>query len=116
MPSYVLRVLCREELKTDYDSVAPSYCCWQGVLCCHEHSIYSDAITNQPCDHYAVMMLQLRAANLTNHLHLILPELRVLHRYVSVRVLHMCGLLGLAWGAFCCTCAALRVLHRCRLL
>lgn len=63
----------------------PAYCCWDGVLCCHEHSIYTDA-RRVPCTQGSVSMLQLRAGNLTREFQRVMPQLETLHRY---------GLLGL---------------------
>ena len=61
----------------------PSYCCWEGVHCCHEHSIYVAALRT-PCRQYSVFILALRAGNLTNSLGPVMPQLTTLHRHGMV--------------------------------
>lgn len=69
------------------DRLVPSYCCWEGVLCCHEHSIYATTADSGACAHYSVFMLQLRAGNLTQTMTpAVMGHLQTLHSY---------GLIGL---------------------
>jgi hypothetical protein len=60
----VLRTHQRRQAAGVPNEAMPSYCCWEGVFCCLEHSIYA-ASAATPCDRYSVAMLQLRGANIT---------------------------------------------------
>lgn len=73
---------CRD-LEGEASSVMPSYCCWEGVHCCHEHSIYVDALKT-PCRQYSVFILALRAGNLTRSLGPVMPQLATLHQHGMV--------------------------------
>jgi hypothetical protein len=74
--------MCRpKEGDEPYDLVVPSYCCWEGVLCCHEHSIFTADATKLSCAHYSVFMLQLRAGNLTGTLDGALDHIQMLHKH-----------------------------------
>jgi hypothetical protein len=63
-------------------------------MCCHEHSIYTDALQRQ-CKPYSVVMLQLRAGNLTGVLacmhapdsqHTLLSGRQLVHCFPAVSV------------------------------
>ena len=72
---------CREREHEGFaDKPIPAYCCWQGVQCCHEHSIYTYG-RRAGCSQNAVLGLQLRAGNLTGQLSSVMEELAVLHQH-----------------------------------
>lgn len=83
----VLAVLCCPVLHTCREKQGvnnrpmPSYCCWQGVLCCHEHSAFT-ATRQQACAYNSVYGLQLRAGNLRGKLDsTVMGHLQTLHQH-----------------------------------
>jgi Leucine-rich repeat (LRR) protein len=60
-------------------ALAPSYCCWEGVVCCGEHHNYADEHGQDACQPYSVTLLQLRSGNVAGKLSSIMQQLQVLH-------------------------------------
>jgi hypothetical protein len=58
---------------------APSYCCWEGVVCCGEHHNYAAEHELVSCQPYSVTLLQLRSGNVAGKLSSIMQQLQVLH-------------------------------------
>lgn len=69
----------------DIGPVVPSYCCWEGIRCCHEHSAYMDALRTT-CKRYSVSLLELRAGNLSQTMQPIMGDLKTLHEHGLVGI------------------------------
>eukprot|EP00775_Hariotina_reticulata_P001622 gene1622-1962_t len=66
------------------NSYAPSYCCWEGVYCCTEHTSFVrdlSPLRQRSCSPYTVSLLQLRGVNISGQLNSVMDELLQLHRY-----------------------------------
>lgn len=61
--------------------VAPSYCCWEGAVCCGEHHNYIGELGEVTCQPYSVVLLQLRSGNVAGNLGSIMPQLQLLHAH-----------------------------------
>jgi hypothetical protein len=59
---------------------APSYCCWEGAVCCGEHHNYVGELGEVTCQPYSVVLLQLRSGNVAGNLGSVMEQLQVLHK------------------------------------